>query len=48
VLEHRTNFGGDYVELKYDADTVSIDEIMDGLEGIGYRPAAYRPVTSSD
>ena len=44
MLEHDSNFSGDYVELHYDADVVSIDEIKDELEGIGYRPKSVRDV----
>ncbi len=47
-MEHDVDFQGDYVEMTYDADVVSIDEIMDALEGIGYRPTSYRDVSSDD
>jgi copper chaperone CopZ len=41
VLEHETDFQNDVVELRYDADQVTIDEIMDELEGVGYRPQSW-------
>jgi hypothetical protein len=36
------DYQSDFVEMRYDADQVSIDTIMDELEEIGYRPASYR------
>lgn len=42
MLDHDVDYQSDYVELRYDGDTVSIDHIMDELEGIGYRPGSYR------
>jgi hypothetical protein len=48
VLEHDTNFEGDYVELRYDGNAVTIDEIKDELEGIGYRPQSVRDAESKN
>ncbi|TVR72361.1 MAG: hypothetical protein EA415_10020 [Sphaerobacteraceae bacterium] len=45
VLDHSTDFQSDVVELRYDADHVSIDEIMDELEGIGYRPDSWEDMS---
>lgn len=48
VSEHEVVFEGDYVELTHDQNKVSVDEIMDSLEEVGYRPAAWRPVSEGE
>lgn len=44
VLEFEPNLEGDFVELRYDADVVTIDEIEERLDGIGYPPKSVRDV----
>jgi copper chaperone CopZ len=41
-MEHEVDHISDFVELKFDGNQVNIETIMDELEEIGYRPAAYR------
>jgi hypothetical protein len=45
VLDYNADHTNDVVELRYDADSVTIDEIMDELEGIGYRPQSWEDLS---